>query len=366
VNLVDLGLSSWPFEIVPPTRPTQKWYGRSQFRSDLERIVQSWTFKPTSSIYLMWADFGAGKTHALRFLEAASGNTSAPALAVYAELPAETSDFHGVYQQIVRRIPESALRSAIYGLRDTEGDSWLDADGLMGDRDTPRVLWQLAELPNDEVGESARKWLFGERVTSKELKALGGVAAVKSSTDALRTLVTIQHLLVTYGGYSRFVLLLDEFQRVGQSNARKLRDVNAGLHRFYNSCPQGLSMFLSYSIGVASAIKHLVTDELLSRVEERLSLETMEPKAGVAFVADTLAGSSIEGSLVPTFEETAIDAIVRRLDVDSDNRVTPRRLMQVFGHILEGVLTTPGQAAPPIDSELALSLYRPPPADFGG
>jgi len=361
--LNSIGFSKWPFGLVPPTESTSTWLGRPEFKANLDRVVAGWGFRTTSSIYLLWADFGAGKTHAMRYLEGLGANLENPAMAVYAELPSETMDFLGVYQQIVRQIPESSLRYSINKLRASEGSAWLDASALSGDRDTPRVLWQLSELPDDEIGDISRKWLSGGKMTASELRRLGGVAPIKTSNDALRVLSTLQRMLVEYGGFSRFVLLLDEFQRVGQANRSKLRDVNAGLHRFFNNCPENLSIFLSYSIGLSDAIKHLVTEELMSRIEEEMSLNMLSATEATEFVKDTIRNASENDDWNYCITEDALEIIVERLGNESGGKLTPRRLMQVFGNIFESSLTSGRDMDLPITAERAENAYRTPTAD---
>lgn len=364
-TIEDVGLTEWPFDLVPPTAASPKWYGRAEFRSELDRVVASWAFRRTSGIYLLWADFGAGKTHALRYIESVCNSNAPPALCVYTELPNGVSDFHGVFEQIVRHIPEHAFRVAVNGLRAKHGSNWLDDPGLRGDRDTPRVLWQLSELPNDEVGELARRWLAGVRVAPKELTRLGGVGALRTSDDALRVLTTIKYMITEYGHYSRLVLLLDEFQRVGQASKARLHDVNAGLHMLYNACPDRLSIFLSYSIGIADAIKHLVSDELMSRVEEQLSLPMMTLAQATEFALDILEQAGTRDS-VRVLTPTNVAAVMARLDEDSDHRLTPRRVMQVLGSIYEGVILAPTRPDLPLKSAETMLLYKQPTADAVG
>lgn len=361
-QLAQVGLRRWPFDVVPPLGPSSVWYGRPGFRDDLERVVASWGYRSSSSIYLLWADFGAGKTHALRFLEGLCSRLPTPALCVYAELPADVSDFHGVYQQIARQLPEVPLRTAIARFRAEKGTQWLDDPGLNGDRDTPRVLWTLSEFPNDEMGDLARRWLGGSRLPTKELNRLGGVTPVRTSDDARRVLATLRFLMVEHGGYSRFVLLLDEFQRVGQTSLKNLRDVNSGLHTFYNACPQQLTLVLSYSIGIPDAIKHLVSDELMSRVEEKLSLPMLSREEACQFVHDILTESALPDT-EPAVSAAALSRIVEQLDIDSEHTLTPRRLMQAMGAVYQGLLSSREPRHLPLSAEGAMELYRTPTPD---
>ena len=50
MTLEKLGISSWPFDVVPPTSGTTQWTGRHDFKSNLDRVAGNWGFIPTSSI----------------------------------------------------------------------------------------------------------------------------------------------------------------------------------------------------------------------------------------------------------------------------------------------------------------------------
>ena len=362
LTLEQVGLTRWPFDVVPPNGPSTTWYGRPEFRETVHRIVKTWTFRRSSTAYLLWADFGAGKTHVLRYIQSLCESSATSALSVYTELPNNVSDFHGVFQQVIRHIPESELRRAVHELRARSGSGWLDDPGLRGDRETPRVLWQLAEWPDDEIGEFARGWLAGERLLAPQRQRLGGVQNIRTSDDALRVLVTLHYLLTEYCGHTRFVLLLDEFQRVGQASMTRLRSVNAGLHMLYNACPDSLSVFLSYSIGDPDAIKYLITDELMSRVDEKLSLRMMSVHEAELFIVATLrAAASCTQDTILSADATR--AVIRRLDKESAHRLTPRRLMQVFGSIYSGLLLGDGDPPLSVDADAAMIHYRAPTAD---
>src|SRR2546428_21514 len=68
VELRNFGLARYPFEIIPPGEPTERWADRAQLRADLQSLIGSWSERKGSGVYLLWADLGAGKTHAMRHL----------------------------------------------------------------------------------------------------------------------------------------------------------------------------------------------------------------------------------------------------------------------------------------------------------
>ncbi|MGH9593752.1 MAG: hypothetical protein ACRD5L_11710, partial [Bryobacteraceae bacterium] len=63
------GFSEWPFRVVADQSFARVWADRTELRSDIERRLARLPVLGHSTVQLMWADFGAGKTHALRFIE---------------------------------------------------------------------------------------------------------------------------------------------------------------------------------------------------------------------------------------------------------------------------------------------------------
>lgn len=362
-SLHDAGLATFPFRIVPPFGPTDVWVGRSELKQELLALTASWPIRSDSGLYLLWAALGSGKTHSLRFLEHLGSKVIPPTLAVYAEMPEASKDFKDVYEQLIQAIPEAPLQEAIRSFRSRHGDKWLDSPILNGDRYTPRVLWILAQLGDSAPGEVARKWLRGERMSTRELQALDNVPSLKDSDDATRTLTTICRILVDEGQFSRVVLMLDEFQRMGESNLARIRKVNAGIRKLFNSCPEHLAIVLSYSFGVAANIQFMMTDELRTIVGKTYHLPALSESDARSFVSEVISSSSLTG-VNGTFQESAIAAVVARLHVDAQaatppKNLTPRNLMQAFATVLEKALTS-NESSFPIDEKTASDLYEKP------
>jgi hypothetical protein len=358
-SLADVGLRDYPFAIVPPTEPTTIWADRESFRRELETLVRGWLNNHRSAMYLLWADFGAGKTHALRYLEAISATTLPACLPVYCDIPDSVNDFRGVYVQTVQRMPEQAMSDAIISHRRTAGEAaWLTSPVLRGDRDTARVLWLLADMGNQPQGDLARRWLAGERLGARDLATLGATAWIRTSEQAVKTLSTICRLILATDKKKRILLLFDEFQRVGQMNRKKVQDVNAGVASVFNACPDRFAVVLSYSFGNPENIKYMVSGEVLSRVVGRFQLPALTPTDGVVFVNELLAIYSAEGRGERIFSNAAIKRIVNRLMDDVGGKLTPRKVMQAFSTILDSALL--GEYRWPLSSQVAMALYRAP------
>ena len=347
LNMRDLGYQEDPFSLVPPSAPTSRWIGRPEHKARLDAIAAVWEITPSSSIHLMWAELGAGKTHALRYLQMKVVNSATPGTAVYASMPNAADGFKSVHRRIVEQIPESLMVDAVENLRAAHRSAWLLAPELDGDRDTARVLWHLRQTSNQEAGELGRRWLRGERLYAAETRHLGGVQWHRTDEDAVRSLATIVRLLNISG--HRFVVLLDEFQRIGESNRSNANRVNVGLHSLYNACPNGLGMVLSYSIGDASAMDHLISPELRSRVSDTLNLPSMTVEEATEFAHDLLKSCPTrDGRLL--FEPDAVSAAICSVTKKGNRELIPREIIRAFQRPFHRALVAGNGNQVPIDS----------------
>jgi hypothetical protein len=362
VDLADLGLSRYPFPIVPPTGPTQVWAGRPKFQEALRNLSAELRFRDDSSIDLVWADLGAGKTHAMRYLSWLLSEVGA--LCIYSELPATPQNFMAIYRELVLAVPEQGLAEAIRAYRQRQaGRDWLAGPLLAGDRDTATVLWTLAQFADHEQGQVARRWLRGEKLTRKECSLIDGVQAMRSDQDALRALTTMMRLLTELPERRRVVLMLDEFQRIGTVSRQRGLAISAAIKSLYDSCPNRLSIFLSYSFGDASSIRFLTSPDVLSRVNRQYRLDHLTKFEATRFVSELLrAAASGNASHGEVFAQAAIVDVVSRLDLDCHGAITPRRLSQAFGNILSEALRM-GERAFPIGVGFVAEHYGPPVGD---
>lgn len=355
-TLEEAGLASYPFTTVAPAEPTAIWADRSQLKSDLTRLVNGWAASPRSGIYLMWAELGAGKTHALRYIEGLCASTDTVCVALYRDVSESTTDFKSLYSQMVERIPEEELASAVRFHRQHLGESrWLSVPWLYGDRDTPQALWALAEMGSQPVGESARRWLRGERLSSREATFVGVTSSIRTSEQAQKVLGTLCGIL-SRDSSRTVVLLLDEFQRVGTTNQKRLREVNASIASLFNRFPRHLAIVLSYSLATSEQVRFLVTPEVLSRVSSRFELRRLTLPDAHHFVKDLLQAHSLAGVSGGCFEEDAVALIAGRISADATGGMTPRLLMQRFGAILDQALAQGRRF--PISASVAERLYR--------
>lgn len=311
----------------------------------------------------MWSDFGAGKTHALRYIEGLCQRDES-LIAIYCDIAEQTRDFRSLYMQVVRRVPEDVLARAIYAHKEKHGSGWLGVPWLSGDRDTPTALWAMCTASGQPLGDAARKWLYGERLSMRELSFLSVTANIRTPDDTVRVLASLCRIVRSALGV-HIIFLLDEFQRVGMVTGKSLREVNAGIASTFNRCGDGLSILLSYTLGSPDQIAHFVSSEVLTRVTAQMQLHRLNRMQVRSFVDELIAayvlrvpGKAAEEPAGCVFSSDARQTIIDRLVADSGGEVTPRRIMQAFGNVLDAALAIGTQF--PISATAGARLYRPP------
>ena len=241
------------------------------------------------SLHLLWADFGAGKTHTLQFLkqETQEGKYGS-ILPLYCALPKGCRSFLDVYQAVTRAITGDLL-----------GESYQHALTLVGRDRLTRTLGDIwTNLPHcfssiaiggDVQRRTALAWLQAESgISNTDLRRLSLLGRIRSTDDAVLALCGIVRLF-NLAGQRRVLLMIDEFQRVEVLRQQLRDDINAGLHGFFNACGYGMSLLLSFSFGEEEHIRYFLNAELLSRVDPlRISIPVMAPADAAAFLNEVI------------------------------------------------------------------------------
>src|SRR5262245_44692565 len=113
IDFPHLGLKSWPFHVVPDDETVQTWAGRIAFRKLSCNILRSASRIPTSQVTLLWAWYGSGKTHTLRYL-AWLCKTRAEKIKltpVYTIFPGQVRDTLDLYRSLISAVDFGPLLS---------------------------------------------------------------------------------------------------------------------------------------------------------------------------------------------------------------------------------------------------------------
>ena len=332
-----LNLKAWPFQVVPDSEFAMIWAGRRQTKKQLERLLWKMQFAPKSGLHLLWANFGMGKTHTLLHLQHLCQQTPGRLIPVYAVMPKRTSGFLEVHRAIVSQLPWGFLGEQLVKV----GSNWSSGSLTlhpMFSKSPGVVNAVLAIRGGDaEKATAARQWLIAQPgLTARDLRAVGVTYRIKTPEDAINALTALTRLATFKSNPpSKLVVMLDEYQRIGELKPRVMIEVNAGLHSYYNEHPNGLEVILSFSFGREDNVAYLLSDELKSRAEpQSISLDLLSQVEAIEFIRDLLAQFRLrqDERWAYPFSPAAVETLVKH--IAETKALTPRRLMLYANHVL--------------------------------
>jgi len=344
-----LGLSRWPFPIVPEPDYCTFLAARSQLRTDVHEMVNALARRDTSSIQLFWAWFGAGKTHTLHYLkhyasQVSERNGNNRLITVYTEYPKGTRSFLDLYKSLLVALDSEVLTDAFLEVSTSPKASGVERRLMQASPDLFTALHVLA-TGNVQSQILAHRWLRGDPVSLSDLKKVGIAQRLTTSEEATRALSSIVEMLnvaAQAAGHpaARLIWIVDEFQRIERSGARGLDDINSGLHSTFNACPTGLTLVFSFSgKPQQTGLPDWFSRELRDRIG-RAKVMVLPPMSAIdalKFVREILAEFHIDSvsnsSPYFPFSEATCKAIIA--DVQSKGELKPRSLMQAFSAVLQ-------------------------------
>lgn len=339
-----LNLREWPFRTTADEAFASVWAGRVETHEQVDRLIRKMQLFPKSGLHILWANFGMGKTHTLYHIRYRCQNIkNAPLLIpVYAVMPKRSTGFLELYREIVQGLPYEFLRKQIQKVgSNTRGNVSLHP---MFARSPGVVKALLAMDPEDiEASTIAMQWLAAQRGLSKsDLNLIGVNYQIKTPEEGINALSALTSLACYDPDPSkenRLVVMIDEYQRVGELKPKIAIENHSSLHTYFNQHPTGLQIILTFSFGNKENVDFLLSPELKSRAEpQSINLDVLEPNEASEFIRDLFAQFRLTQNdhWAYPFEPEAVNGIIQT--IYQKKALTPRRLMVYFNHILQEAL----------------------------
>ncbi len=360
-----LNLKDWPFRVTPDKEFGSVWAGRKKTKEQLERMLRMMALAPRSSLRFLWANFGMGKTHTLYHIEHLCRTKFPQLIPIYAVLPKQAKGFLDIYRAIAGALPLDLLGERLVAVgSDYYGDLCLHPV-FAENPDVANAI--LATLSRDSAKLiAARQWLTAQPgLTRSTLGQIGVTRTIRSPEDATGTLTVLTRLLTWNSKPPRKALvMIDEFQRIGELTPRLMREINVGLHTYFNANSTGLELVLSFSFGRQDNLRFMLSEELRSRAElQTISLDTLSQDEAIEFVQDLLSQFRLKEASDPLgpFSPEAAQETIRF--IARSKALTPRRLMLYFNQVLQEWLLDHGPDGQ-VKAEDAIHYLSSP--DLGG
>jgi hypothetical protein len=323
----------WPFDLSPRQGEPLIWADRSALKKQVERLGRRLGLHDAVSLHVLWADFGAGKTHTMLYLkQEAEKDKYGSILPLYCVLPKGCRTFTDIYRAIARAVPIQVLRDGYQKALTAVGRDAVER-GLSSIWPNLARCFQAIAVGSEVQQSMAVGWFQAETgIPARDLRALSILGRVRSTDDAVLALTGMIKLF-SLAGHRRTLVMIDEFQRVEVLRQSQQDDINAGLHGFFNACGRGMSLLLSFSFGVEANIRHFLNQELISRVDPiRISIPKLTMDEGIEFLDDVITQAREPNGAWPVSPDV-VPAITKYI---ADRfELTPRRLLKAAGLVFE-------------------------------
>jgi hypothetical protein len=321
-----------PFSLVASETSSACWAGRAELKARLYSLCRSWMRRPDSTLDLMWANLGAGKTHALlhirHVLGALQPTGGAEPLIVFVELPQDLKGFLDLYALIARAMPIEELM----------GIAWKEQKNVSTNLQRAARAY-LAD--GVAARETVQDWILARRPHLRDLRATTGIGArIETDAEAAQTLIELLSIAASTG--RRVILLLDEFQRIAQLSTKARETVLSHIRSVVSRSPTYLSIVLAVGTRVEKTALQLIPPELktLMGMRPNIVLPALGREEAAEFMRARLAwfrpidyaGEPLAPFPSELFEST-LDFVAAKAQVN----LTPRLLLQTFGTVADAI-----------------------------
>lgn len=340
----NFNLKEWPFRTTADENFASIWAGREKTHDQINYLLRKITLIPKSGLHILWANFGMGKTHTLYHLSYRCNNSkdTPQIIPVYAVLPKRSTGFLELYREIVQGLPYEYLRKQLQKI----GNNLSGSVALhpMFQRSPGVVKALLSMNPDDiEASTTARQWIAAKPgLTTSDLSLIKVTYRIKTPEDAINALSALTNLACYNQDpqkANRLLVMIDEYQRVGELKPRIAAENHSSLHTYFNQHPTSLQLVLSFSFGKKENVDYMLSPELKSRTDpQAINLDVLTKFEAVEFICDLFSQFRIEPDERWSFPFTA-NSVDRIIQVISSNKaLTPRRLMIYFDYVLSHCL----------------------------
>jgi hypothetical protein len=343
-----------PFSLTASQETANCWAGRKSVLARLERLKRSLLHRSDSSLDLIWANLGAGKSHALlhlAYLLKGSGTESEKIIPVFVEMPDQLRKFHDLYARIVAELPVREVAEIV-----------LDAHNPSIPEDLKRCARALIHGTGEDKAV-AKQWLLGQRPNLREIKASMSIQArIEDDSQACDILSGIIASLADKG--VRLVVLLDEFQRVAVLHPQHRRDtVLANVRSLFSRNPRYFSLVLAVKSRIEQTAMGMMSEELrtLMGVRPCVSLPEMSEQEAVEFIIERFQCFRPQGYLgteSAPFSRKTLETVVSHIAGLESAPLIPRTILQALSWIYDDAVTTDADEISPAQAKILLEELR--------
>jgi hypothetical protein len=343
-----------PFSLTASPETAACWAGHKDVLKRLQRAKRSLLQRSDSSLDLLWANLGAGKSHALYHLAYILSNSesdTASVIPILVELPDQLRNFQELYRRIVSEIPLDRLANSV-----------TNASGSSIPEDLRRCTQTLIYGSGTEKS-TARQWLWGERLGLRDLKATTNIQTrIESDTQASDILSGI--ITAFAENEIRLVVLVDEFQRIATLQPKYKRDaVLSHVRSLFSHSPRFFSVVVAVKSRIEQTALDMLPEELrtLMGVRPPIALPELSKEEAAEFVIERFRffrpSDYSSGDLSP-FGDESVQVVINHIATLDGVPLIPRTILQVLGWIYDSAVPNDSGEISPTETRAILRELR--------
>ena len=316
---------------------------RKQMNDDVNSLLRNFTRRNHSTIHIMWAWYGAGKTHTLNYVAHRCKKEKSPFVPIYNEFPKKTRSFIDLYRTFIEKIDIELIKNSYLEVftspRKNEAQKMLC-------RDYPDLSNAMSSLSmeREDKANIAMYWLRAQNIPLRELKEINITSRIDNAEKALKAITWLVKLFqwaqpIEQTVPARIIWMIDEFQRIKHCRLPVQEEINGCLQSAFNRCPRSFTLVLSFSGNPGKKMPSWLSKELSDRIgiEKVLVLPPLTTGEAIRFIYDVLSHYRDSNINPPTsyfpFTEDAIETVIELLQKKTEIR--PRTIMQACNAVLE-------------------------------
>ncbi len=259
----------WPCQNVSIEEPVEVWADRATALQQITNLLEYLNSVDKTSLHLMWADLGCGKTHTMGFIRHLCLTKYKNIYPLYTLVPNRVASFLDQYKNIISAFNFEHIAEMTRRIIANSGENYLVSRVLGGSEEYLKVIRAIS-FGSSDSRSIGKRWLSGSSSISKsELLLIGASKTIKNSDDALAILQGLSRIVIHSQPNTRLLIMIDEFQRLHESSNKISNNVGIGLHTFYNAVPRRLSILLSFAFRKKENVDVILSPELKSRADTR-------------------------------------------------------------------------------------------------
>jgi hypothetical protein len=390
-TLADFGLSTDPFSLIVQDELVHHWAGRPREKEHLLDVIESVRVSDigTSEFVIVHGEYGAGKSHALRYLTTqinVDKNAHFKGKAIYLSTVrvSQKVTFLDVYKSvldvlgtkflnelavIVHGKVHAAAATLVQAMPPHEAASLLQQGNQLIEqtlgRWVPANLRMMVELllKLKDGAPSALRYLRGEKVSAQEVQELGMNSPIDDDFSAVSALASLFRVMcLSINGqapaYEAVYLFIDEQENLVDMKAVESGQLLQSFRELLNQLPQNFCMIWGATAD-AALIEAVLPASILQRLTRKyIELSDLLPEDAKEFLKQHLSDLRVQGFAVPQpfhpFSEAAIDLVIERTV-----GLTPRSMFRSLRAVLERAIRRHDlKAGEEIDAALAQEILE--------